>query len=146
MRGVKKTRGLIQVKGEKHPKRRFENLEVWQKACRLTVQVYQAFRTLKDWGFRDQISRAAVSIPSNTAEGFERESTQEFIRFLFIAKGSAGELRTQLYLAIELGYITKEPGWELIEECRHISAMIQRLIKSLERKKAELKREKGSVK
>ncbi|MBW1742831.1 MAG: four helix bundle protein [Deltaproteobacteria bacterium] len=123
-------------------KRSFEDLEVWQKACRLTVEIYRSFGGLKDWGFRDQISRSAVSIPSNIAEGFERGSTQEFIRFLFIAKGSAGELRTQLYLAIELGYTTKGLGWELIEECKHVSAMIQNLIKSLERKKVKGKREK----
>ncbi len=116
-------------------KHSFEELDVWQKACRLSVNLYQKVSSLKDWGFRDQVCRASVSVPSNIAEGFERGSTQEFIRFLFISKGSAGELRTQLYLAIELGYLKKEIGLELISECKHISAMIQSLITSLERKK-----------
>ena len=118
-------------------RRSFEELDVWKKACRLTVDLYQSLGNLKDWGFRDQACRASVSIPSNIAEGFERGSTQEFIRFLFIAKGSAGELRTQLYLALELKYLQKETGLKLIEQCKHISAMIQNLITSLERKKKE---------
>jgi four helix bundle protein len=89
------------------------------------------------YGLKTQIQRAAVSIPSNIAEGFERGSTQEFIRFLYIAKGSAGELRTQLYLAIELSYIQKDAAQKLIEQCRYISAMIQNLITSLKAKKTK---------
>lgn len=116
-------------------KHSFEDLDVWKKSCRLTVDLYRELSGLKDWGFRDQACRAAVSVPSNIAEGFERGSTQEFIRFLFIAKGSAGELRTQLYLATELGYLQKDVGSKLREECKHISAMIQSLISSLQRKK-----------
>jgi four helix bundle protein len=116
-------------------KRSFEDLDVWQKAYQLSVKLYREFKNLRDWGFRDQACRAAVSIPSNIAEGFERGSTQEFIRFLFIAKGSAGELRTQLYLAIELEYLEHETGSIFKEECRHISGMIQSLITSLQKKK-----------
>lgn len=121
-------------------KRSFEDLDVWGKGRRLSVDIYRTFNGLKDWGFRDQVCRAAVSIPSNIAEGFERGSTQEFIRFLFIAKGSAGELRTQLYLAIELGYVPKELGSSLIEECKHVSSMIQNLITSLKKKKQKAKK------
>ncbi len=117
--------------------RSFEELDVWKKACQLSVDLYRSLRDLKDWGFRDQACRAAVSIPSNIAEGFERGSTQEFIRFLYIAKGSAGELRTQLYLAIELSYIQKDAAQKLIEQCRYISAMIQNLITSLKAKKTK---------
>ncbi len=114
--------------------RAFEELDVWKDACRLCVDIYKQFRELKDWGFRDQVCRAAVSVPSNIAEGFERGSTKEFIRFLFIAKGSAGELRTQLYLAIKLGYIDKEHGKEYLSHCRQVSSMLQKLITSLKEK------------
>jgi four helix bundle protein len=127
------------VKGESMS-RSFEELDVWKKACRLSVDLYRTLANLKDWGFRDQVGRASVSVPSNIAEGFERGSTKEFIHFLFIAKGSAGELRTQLYLAIELSYIQKDVGQKLIEQCRHISAMIQNLITSLKRKGNNVKR------
>src|SRR4030043_2377921 len=100
-------------------RRSFEDLDVWKKACALSVDLYRILKDLRDWGFRDQVGRASVSVPSNIAEGFERGSTQEFIHFLYIAKGSAGELRTQLYLATELRYLQKEVGSELREECRH---------------------------
>ena len=85
----------------------------------------------KDWGLRDQIRRAAVSIPSNIAEGYERESDSEFKRFLFIAKGSCGELRTQLYIAQALGYLTKPEAEPLINECLEISSMLNGLINHL---------------
>jgi four helix bundle protein len=115
----------------------FEDLDVWKMSCQLAVDLYRRFSDLKDWGFRDQLCRAAVSIPSNIAEGFERGSSQEFIRFLYIAKGYAGELRTQLYLAKELQYVDKEICLNLMERCRHISAMIQSLITSLKAKKTK---------
>jgi four helix bundle protein len=87
---------------------KFEDLEVWKESMRLAVDVYHHFKSLHDFGFRDQIQRSAVSIPSNIAEGFERHSNKEFIQFLFVAKGSAAELRTQLYLPIEIKFIEKE--------------------------------------
>lgn len=118
-----------------YSRRSFEELDVWKNACQLSVDLYRNLKDLKDWGFRDQACRSVVSVPSNIAEGFERGSTKEFIRFLFIAKGSAGELRTQLHLAIELEYLHKEVGLKLIDQCKHISAMIQNLITSLRRKK-----------
>lgn len=74
----------------------FEELEVWKRSCRLAVRVYELLRECRDYGLRDQMSRAAVSIASNIAEGAERDSRAEFARFLHIAKGSAAELRTQL--------------------------------------------------
>ena len=80
----------------------FEGLEVWKKGCRLSVDIYKAFSECRDFGFKDQIFRAGLSVPSNTAEGYERNSPREFVRFLNIAKGSIGELRTQLYIAGEL--------------------------------------------
>ena len=66
----------------------FEDLEVWKKGCRLTVEIYRAFFQCKDYGFKDQVQRSALSVPSNIAEGYERNSPQDFIRFLNIAKGS----------------------------------------------------------
>jgi len=89
----------------------------------------------KDWGIRDQIIRAAVSIPSNIAEGYERESTAEFKRFLLIAKGSCGELRTQIYIAQALNYIQKQDAEPLIKECIEISSMISGLIRHLKKQK-----------
>ena len=109
---------------------RFEDLKVWKDAMRLTSQIYGEFSSLRDYGFRDQIQRAAVSIPSNIAEGFERQSNKEFIRFLFIAKGSCAELRTQIYLAIELNFLDKDLAKQLPRQTREISAMLYGLIQT----------------
>jgi four helix bundle protein len=110
----------------------FEDLEVWRRSCDLSVQVCEAFRKCTDYGFKDQITRSAVSVPSNIAEGSERNSRKEFSQFLGYAKGSAGELRTQLIIAARLGYITEAQSKEWISENREISAMIYGLVKSLE--------------
>ena len=108
---------------------KFEDLEIWKKGMRLTVEIYKLLQDCKDFGFRDQIQRAAVSIPSNISEGYERQTNKEFVQYLFIARGSCGELRTQLYLAKELGYITKTDFVVLLDITRHISAMLNKLIK-----------------
>jgi four helix bundle protein len=76
----------------------FEDLTVWKEAMQLVVSIYTEFKNNTDYGFKDQIQRSAVSIPSNIAEGYERQSNKEFIHFLFIAKGSSGELQTQFIL------------------------------------------------
>jgi four helix bundle protein len=84
-------------------------MEVWQKAKLLAKSVYEITSSApfsKDWALRDQIRRACISIPSNIAEGFERGGNKEFINFLSIAKGSTGEVLTQLHIAMELGYLT----------------------------------------
>lgn len=107
---------------------KFEDLEVWKEAMQLAVQIYDNVKDCKDWSFRDQIQRASVSVPSNIAEGFERQTNKEFVRFLYIAKGSSGELRTHLYLSISLKYIKKEAGQKFIESAEKISAMLYRLI------------------
>ena len=86
----------------------------------------------KDFGLKDQIRRSAVSIPSNIAEGYERKSNTEFIRFLYIAKGSAGELRTQLYLAMDLNYINEEIFKNLINKSEEISKSLSGFIKYLQ--------------
>ncbi|MDR2844223.1 MAG: four helix bundle protein [Candidatus Symbiothrix sp.] len=107
----------------------FEDLAVWKIAMQLVVAVYEEFIHNKDFGFRDQIQRAAVSIPSNIAEGYERQSNKEFIQFLFIAKGSSGELQTQLYIAQKIKFISIEKGNELIDKAKKVSSMIHNLIK-----------------
>ena len=94
----------------------FEDLEMWKEGMQVCVRVYELLKDCKDFGFRDQIQRSAVSIPSNIAEGYERQTDKEFIHFLFIAKGSCGELRTQLYLAKELKYIQLEEFKALFEK------------------------------
>ena len=111
--------------------RRFEDLICWQKARELTRQIYKEFKSLNDYGFKDQIQRASVSIMSNIAEGFERGTKQEFLNYLFIAKGSAGEVRAQLYVAYDVGYLNVETFKRLnrlVEDC---SILLARFIKSL---------------
>ena len=84
---------------------KFEDLNVWKESVKLSVKIYKSLKNCKDFGLRDQLQRSAVSIPSNIAEGFDRKGNKEFIQFLYIAKGSCSELRTQLYIAVEVGII-----------------------------------------
>lgn len=117
--------------------RKIEEIEIWKRGCRLAVNVYNATKVgelEKDWGLKDQLRRSAVSIPSNIAEGYERESDTEFRRFLMIAKGSCGELRTQIYIAEALNYIEKSASRNLINECVEISSMIHSLVSQLEKR------------
>lgn len=109
----------------------FEDLEVWKRSCKLAVRVYEVLKDCRDYGLKDQLSRAAVSIASNIAEGAERDSKLEYKRFLHIAKGSAAELRTQIYIAQKIGYIPSEISRELVAETKEIAAMLHGLIKSL---------------
>jgi four helix bundle protein len=114
---------------------RFEDLQAWQKAKRLCVDVYRitgSGRFARDFGLRDQILRAAVSVMSNIAEGFERNSRAEFARFISIARGSAGEVRSQLLLARELGYVGEEETGDLLAMCSEVTRMLVSLRKSLE--------------
>ena len=112
--------------------KKFEKLDVWEEARNLTLEVYDEFEENKDFGFRGQIQKAAVSIMNNIAEGFERKSNKEFKRFLYIAKGSSGEVRSMLYLALEIGYISEDKFDSLSEQTIKISKMLSGLIKSLE--------------
>lgn len=112
------------------PYQSFEELEVWKKACRLAVFVYESLKTCKDYGIKDQMTRAAVSIASNIAEGYERDTNPDFIRFLNIAKGSAAELRTQTYIAERVGVLENSQAEYLVTELKRISAMIYGLIKA----------------
>jgi len=110
---------------------RFEDLEVWKKAARLSADIYKSLRALKDFGFRDQITRAGLSIASNIAEGMERAATKDRARFLDIARGACAELRTQLYIGIDIGYVENEIGHRWIQETKEISAMLIGLSRSL---------------
>lgn len=114
--------------------KRFEELEVWQEARRLAAEVYIAFRECKDFGFRNQIQDASVSVMNNIAEGFERKSKVEFCRFLDIAKGSSGETRSMLYLAQDVGHITSKQATELIQEYEILSKRIASLMNMLQNK------------
>ncbi len=106
----------------------FEDLEVWKRAARLSADLFVQLRSISDYGFRDQITRSGLSVPSNIAEGHERDSEKELCRFLAIAKGSCGELRTQIYIGMEAGYISKEQGFSWINETKRISAMLSGFI------------------
>jgi four helix bundle protein len=116
--------------------KQFEDLEVWQEARRLTQTIYRVTRVekfSKDFSLRDQIQRAAVSVMSNIAKGFERGGNQEFIQFLYVAKASCGEVRSQIYVALDQGYIVKPDSDESIIAFRRLSGMIGNLINYLRR-------------
>jgi len=103
----------------------FEDLEVWQRGCRLAVDVFKAFASCKNFTLKDQIQRAALSVPSNIAEGSERGSTKDFAHFLNFSKGSCGELRTQVYIARKLNFISKPAFDRLIKESKELSSMLE---------------------
>ncbi len=111
--------------------RSFEELEVWQRSSRLAVRVYELTRTGFDSGLKSQMTRAAVSVASNIAEGAERNSAKEFSRFLFISRGSAAELRTQVYIAYKIGLIDHNTKTGLVDELIEISKMLFSLANSL---------------
>lgn len=123
--------------------RTFEGLEVWKRGCRLAVDVCVETDNWKEFDFRDQIRRSAISIPSNIAEGAERDSEGDFIRFLRISKGSCGELRTQIYIAQRVQERLGKPAakdWsEMVAETKEISAMLQGLIRSITKRSAQPK-------
>ena len=113
----------------------FEDLPVWQAARQLVKDIYSVTSVLpfsRDSGLRDQIQRAAVSVPSNIAEGHERGSTPDLIQFLFYAKGSAGEVRSQLYNAEDLGYLSHEKAEALRQSCRDIGRQLSAWIQSMQ--------------
>jgi len=112
----------------------FEDLFIWQEGVELSVDLYTSLKNCKDFGLRDQIQRSSVSVPSNIAEGFERQTDKEFIQFLYIAKGSSAELRTQLYIASRVLIIEKDKCLSFIMNAKKNSAMIQNLISSKKRK------------
>ncbi|HEY9286176.1 MAG TPA: four helix bundle protein [Pyrinomonadaceae bacterium] len=117
---------------------RFEDVIAWQKARVLTARIYQATgrgRFERDFGLKDQIRRAAVSIMSNIAEGFERGKPSEFHQFLSIAKGSCAELRSQLYIASDAGYLDREVFNELMTLAVEVGRIVGGLRAAVERKR-----------
>ncbi len=109
----------------------FEDLDVWKRAVALSVDLYKGLRDLRDYGFKDQLTRAGLSVASNIAEGMERESSADKARYLTIARGSCGEARTQIQIGIEIGYIDGEIGRGWIKESQEISAMLVGLSRSI---------------
>ena len=109
----------------------FEDLEVWQRAVKLSADLYKALRDLRDFGFKEQLTRAGLSIASNIAEGMERDSDAEKARYLTIARSSCGEVRTQVYIGIDIGYVDGETGRRWIKESHEISAMLVGLSRSI---------------
>ncbi len=109
----------------------FEDLEVWKRAVALSAEVYRTLGKCSDFGFRDQITRSALSIPSNIAEGIERSSAADRSKFLDYARGSCGEFRTQTVVCSKTGFVEPNVSDAWISESREISAMIQGLIRSL---------------
>ena len=110
----------------------FEELKVWQKAKDLAVLIYKSTsdgKISKDFGLRDQMRRSAVSIPSNIAEGDERDTDKESVRYFYIAKGSLAELRTQLMIAVEVGFLDKDEFAKIELDCSEIGKMLGGIIK-----------------
>lgn len=115
---------------------RFEELEVWKTSMALCSEIYKLTNSeffSKDFGLKDQIRRSAVSIPSNISEGYERDSKRQFLYFLVIAKGSCGELRTQLMIARNLNYLDEKEFVKINEQCLSTSKQLSGFISYLKK-------------
>lgn len=126
--------------------RRFEDLFVWKKSRVLVKEIYKELKDCRDYGFKDQIQRASVSVMSNIAEGFERGTKNEFVNYLQIAKGSAGEVRAQLYIAVDVGYLNIEKFEYLkglAEESSRLLASLVKKVKSSDYGGMQYKKEKS---
>jgi four helix bundle protein len=120
----------------------FEGLIAWQQARALVKEIYRVSRKgdfAKDYGLRDQIQRASVSIMSNIAEGYERGNRNEFHQFLAIAKASCGEVRSQLYVAYDVAYISEPDFEKLFQQCRQLSKIISGLKTSIQTQRKQTK-------
>lgn len=106
----------------------FEDLWIWQEAMQICFEIYECMKDCRDFRLRDQMHGSSVSIPANIAEGFELNTDRAFIRHLYISKGSGGELRTQLYVAIKQNYIPEIKGQHLIIRIKRLGAGIQNFI------------------
>ena len=114
---------------------RFEDLPIWQEARKLAKDVYTVTRDgdfSKDFRLKNQIRDSSVSVMSNIAEGFENQTTKQFVRYLYIAKGSSGEFRSQLYVALDAGYLNKDEMNDFKQRAENISMQASNLIKYLE--------------
>ena len=110
---------------------KFEDILAWQESKDLVEKIYISFKNCKDYSFRDQLQRAAVSVMNNIAEGYERKGNKEFVKFLYIAKGSCAEVRSMLYIALDLRYINDKEFDTYQDRCLHISSMLSNFIKKL---------------
>lgn len=117
---------MAQAKIEK-----FEDIIAWQKAETFVLDIYNTVRSCKDFAFKNQIERASVSIMNNIAEGYERQTNKELKNFLYIAKGSCGETRSMLHLALQLKYISQTDYKRLFEKSTEISKLLSGFIKVL---------------
>lgn len=111
----------------------FEDLDVWKRSVELSAAIYANTKDLRDFGFRDQITRAGLSIPSSIAEGLERSTPADQCKFLDYARGSCGEGRTQTIVGMKVGLITEEVGKAWYQETKELAAMIQGLIRSIKK-------------
>ncbi len=109
----------------------FEELEVWQRAVELSATIYRDTKGVRDFGFRDQITRAGLSIPSNIAEGMERSTPADQCKFLDYARASCGEVRTQTMVGMKVGFLPETIGKVWCNETRELAAMINGLIRSI---------------
>jgi four helix bundle protein len=109
---------------------RFEELEVWKRAAQLGVNIFQELKSLNDFVFRNQITKSGLSISSNIAEGYERASAKESLQFLSYARGSCGELRSQIYIGMKISYISDHIGKSWLKETQEISAMLTSLMRT----------------
>ncbi|HBM46001.1 MAG: S23 ribosomal protein [Parcubacteria group bacterium GW2011_GWF2_38_76] len=110
---------------------KFEDILAWQKSKELTLGIYKSLKNSRDYSFRDQIQRASVSVMNNIAEGFERRTNKELVNFLYIAKGSCGEVRSMLDLGLELGYVSQKEHDCLMKISIDTSKLISGFIKVL---------------
>ena len=125
------------IMSERKKVSRFEKLEVWKEGCDLAVEIYKLSKIgnlARDYDLKDQMTKSAVSIPSNIAEGKERETVPELIRYLYIAKGSTGELQTQLYIAQRIGHVDEGTSYNLIQQTKVLSKKLGSFIHYLRKK------------
>ncbi len=113
------------------------DLDVWKRACALSSGIYMKLADLKDFGFKDQLTRSGLSIPSNIAEGLERISDKEKMRFLDISRGSLAEAQTQIYIGMTINYIERNIGSYWIRELEEIGKMLTGLIKTINKDSKE---------
>jgi four helix bundle protein len=126
---------------------KFQDLKVWQKAKDLAVDLYRltgegAFG--KDWGFRDQVRRAVIAVPSNIAQGGDSITDRQAIKFFYTARGSAAEVLNQAIIAQEIGYVTQEQFDHISEACSGISAMLTKLVQARGKKEGPAERPRSA--
>lgn len=112
----------------------FEDLEVWKRAVELSAEIYLRTLELRDFGFRDQITRAGLSIPSNIAEGIERSTVADQCKFLDYARASCGEVRTQTIVGVKVGFIPVDIGDNWCQKTKELAAMINGLIRTIRKR------------